>query len=156
VALALFNAGAVGGNEPTGAGDGFLQNQGFTVVWSGWQADVAAGAGRMTITVPIAHHRNGDTITARVRGEHIVNAPTSKQNLSSGTFTGLTHTSFPTVSFDTRDAVLTRRVKEADPRIAIAATDWAFADCTTAPFPGTPSATQICLKEGFSPDSVYE
>src|ERR1043165_5838542 len=28
VVLGLFNTGAVGGNEPTGAGDGFLQNQG--------------------------------------------------------------------------------------------------------------------------------
>src|SRR5579872_1341576 len=30
VALALFNFGAVGGNEPTSAGDGFLQSQGYT------------------------------------------------------------------------------------------------------------------------------
>src|SRR5262249_32768798 len=156
VALALFNAGAVGGNEPTGAGDGFLQNQGFTVVWSGWQADVAAGAGRLTLAVPVAHQHNGDDITGRVRGEYIVNAPTATQNLSSGTFTGLTHTSFPTVSLDNRDAVLTRRVKEADPRVAIPASDWAFADCSTAPFPGTPSATQLCLKDGFSPDNIYE
>jgi hypothetical protein len=43
IVLGLFNNGAAGGNEPTGAGDGFLQNQGFTIVWSGWQPDVAAG-----------------------------------------------------------------------------------------------------------------
>src|SRR5262249_4158272 len=35
VALGFFNVGAVGGNEPTSAGDGFLQSQGYTVVWSG-------------------------------------------------------------------------------------------------------------------------
>ena len=156
IVLGFFNTGAVGGNEPTGAGDGFLQNQGYTVVWSGWQPDVAPGAGRLTMTVPIAHNRDGGTITGRVRGEYIVTAPTATQNLSSGSFTGLTHTSFPTVSLDNRDAVLTRRVKETDPRIAIPQTDWAFADCTTAPFPGAPSATQICLKDGFSPDNIYE
>jgi hypothetical protein len=156
VVLGLFNAGAVGGNEPTGAGDGFLQSQGFTIVWSGWQPDVAPGAGRLTMTVPVAHRPGGGAITGRVRGEYIVTAPTSTQNLSSGAFTGLTHTSFPAVSLDNRDAVLTRRVKESDPRIAIAPADWAFADCTTAPFPGAPSATQICLKDGFSPDHIYE
>jgi hypothetical protein len=48
VAPGLFNFGAVGGNEPTAAGDGFLQSQGYTVVWSGWQPDVAAGGGRLT------------------------------------------------------------------------------------------------------------
>jgi hypothetical protein len=146
----------VGGNEPTGAGDGFLQNQGFTIVWSGWQPDVAAGGGRLTMTAPVAHRHNGDAITGRVRGEYIVTAPATTQNLSSGSFTGLTHTSFPTVSLDNRDAQLTRRTKEADPRVAIPASDWAFADCTAAPFPGTPSATQICLKDGFSPDAIYE
>src|SRR5262249_2639129 len=59
VALNLFNSGVVGGNEPTSAGDGFLQQQGFTVVWSGWQPDVAPGAGRLTMTVPVAHQRGG-------------------------------------------------------------------------------------------------
>jgi hypothetical protein len=156
VALGLFNVGAVGGNEPTSAGDGFLQSEGYTVVWSGWQADVAAGNGRLTLSVPVAHRRDGGEITGRVRGEYIVTAATSTQNLSSGSFTGLTHTSYETVSLDTRDAVLTLRVKETDPRVAIPSTDWAFADCTTTPFPGVPSTTQICLKNGFDTNHIYE
>ena len=156
VALGLFNFGALGGNEPTSAGDGFLQSQGYTLVWSGWQADVAAGGGRLTISVPVAHHPGGAEITGRVRGEYVVNAPSSTQNLSSGAFTGLTHTSYETVSLEPRDAVLTMRVKETDPRIAIASTDWAFADCTTVPFPGTPSTTQLCLRNGLDTDHIYE
>lgn len=156
VVLGLFNFGAVGGNEPTSAGDGFLQSQGYTVVWSGWQADVAAGGGRLTLSVPVAHRRDGADITGRVRGEYIVTAATSTQNLSSGTFTGLTHTSYETASLGPRDATLTMRVKETDPRVAIPATDWAFADCTTTPFPGIASATQICLKNGFDTNHIYE
>jgi hypothetical protein len=154
--LGLFNFGAVGGNEPTDAGDGFLQSQGYAIVWSGWQADVAAGGGRLTLTVPVAHQRNGAEITDRVRGEYIVTAATSTQNLSSGSFTNLTHTSYETVSLDTRLAQLTMRVKETDPRVAIAPGDWAFADCTQAPFPGVPSTTQICLRNGFDTDHIYE
>src|ERR1700719_21143 len=48
VALGAFNIASVGGNEPAGAGDGFLQNHGFTMVWSGWQGDLLPGGGRMS------------------------------------------------------------------------------------------------------------
>jgi len=155
-ALSIFNMGAVGGNEPTSAGDGFLQRQGFTLVWSGWQADVLAGDGRLTMTVPIAHQRDGSTITGEVRGEYIVSAQTSTQNLSSGANSGMNTASYETVSLDTRTAVLTHRVKESDPRVAIPSSRWAFASCTSAAFPGTPSTTQICLQDGFSPNEIYE
>ena len=47
--LPLFKAdvpaNVVNNNNLTTAGDGFLQRQGYTVVWFGWQPDVAAGAG---------------------------------------------------------------------------------------------------------------
>ena len=155
-ALSIFNMGAVGGNEPTSAGDGFLQRQGFTLVWSGWQADVLAGDGRLTMTVPIAHQRDGSTITGEVRGEYIVSAQTSTQNLSSGANSGMNTASYETVSLDTRTAVLTHRVKESDPRVAIPSSRWAFADCTTTAFPGKPSTTQLCLQDGFSTNEIYE
>jgi hypothetical protein len=36
-------------------------------------------------------------------------------------------------------------------------TDWAWAKCDAAnPFPGTPDATQICLKNGFNPKLLYQ
>ena len=35
------------------AGNGFLMNRGYTIVWSGWQGDVAPGGGRMTFSPPI-------------------------------------------------------------------------------------------------------
>src|SRR5205814_10181977 len=68
VALNLLNLGAAGGNEPTDAGDGFLQKEGYAVVWSGWQADVLPGNNRMTMTVPTAHGQNSAEITGRGRG----------------------------------------------------------------------------------------
>ena len=34
--------------------------------------------------------------------------------------------------------------------------DWAFANCETAPWPGTPDPTRICLKDGFRADRLYE
>ena len=154
--LSIFNLGSTGGNEPSSAGDGFLQSQGFTLVWSGWQADVLAGGGRLTMTVPIAHQRGGATITGEVRGEYIVTAQASTQNLSSGANAGMNTASYETVSLDTRNAVLTHRVKESDPRVAIPSSRWAFADCTTTAFPGKPSTTQLCLQDGFSTNEIYE
>jgi hypothetical protein len=34
--------------------------------------------------------------------------------------------------------------------------EWAFANCTQVPFPGVPSRTQICLRDGFDPNYIYE
>jgi hypothetical protein len=34
--------------------------------------------------------------------------------------------------------------------------EWAFADCRTVAFPGTPDPTRVCLKNGFDPNLAYE
>ena len=44
--------GAPDSGHPRHAGDGFLMRRGFTVVWSGWQGDVPAGADRLTARFP--------------------------------------------------------------------------------------------------------
>src|SRR5262249_49856284 len=58
-------------------GDGFLEKQGFIIVWSGWQADVLPGNGRQLLTVPVATHTNGSPITGDVRQEYTLSAATS-------------------------------------------------------------------------------
>ncbi len=143
-------------NDPSNAGDGFLEQRGYTIVWSGWQADVLPGADRLTMRVPAARNPDGSAITGTVRAELIVNAATNTLNLSSGAFTGLTTASYETVSLDNSIATLTRRVREADPRVPVPSSQWAFADCTTTPFPGTPSTTRICVRDGFQPNFIYE
>ena len=40
--------------------------------------------------------------------------------------------------------------------MTVARGDWAFADCRTTPFPGTPDPTRLCLKDGFDPEKLYE
>jgi hypothetical protein len=54
--LALFNDIPSVVNDPIKAsdvGNGFLMNRGYTLVWSGWQGDVAPGGGRMTFSPPV-------------------------------------------------------------------------------------------------------
>ena len=33
--------------------------------------------------------------------------------------------------------------------------DWAFADCSSTPFPGKPDLTKLCVKGGFDPALAY-
>src|SRR5262249_35246789 len=156
---APFMAPGIAAGNPTtveDAGDGLLMRQGYTILWSAWQADVLPGADRMTMRVPVAMNPDGSEITGELRAEYIVNAPTSTQNLGGGSFTGATHASYETVSLDTSRATLTKRMRETDPRAPVPSDEWAFADCTQVPFPGTPSTTQICLRDGFDPDFIYE
>ncbi|HEY4326427.1 MAG TPA: alpha/beta hydrolase domain-containing protein [Mucilaginibacter sp.] len=55
-----------GGNDPTmaaQAGDAFLLNQGYTVVWCGWDISAGVGNNNLTITVPVAKNKDGSSIT---------------------------------------------------------------------------------------------
>ena len=156
-----------GQNDPVGAGDGFLQNMGYTIIWSGWQPDVLPGNCRMTAKVPVAHNRDGSTITGVVRSELKLSpgatAPVVVQNLSAGHFTDGTHAPYATVSTDNRKPLadgfvptLTRRLHVNDPRVAIPNDQWFFASSCTGAGGVVPSETQICLPAGFQPGVLYE
>jgi Alpha/beta hydrolase domain len=143
------------GGSATAAGDGFLENEGFILLWSGWQGDVLAGGGRQVMTVvPVAHHKNGSSITGDVRQEYTLAAATNTVFLagSGGTATA----SIPTATLDNSSATLTMRVLQDDPKVLVPNSQWAFADCTTTAFPGTPSNTQACLNGGFDTNHIYE
>jgi len=154
----FFNVGTTAANP---AGDGFLENQGYTLVWSGWQGDLVPLSGQLGVRVPVAHRRGGDAITGVVRSEFILSAPASTQNLTAG-FSSNTP-GYPTVSLDnSRGAVLTQRVHQYDTPEIIPNSNWAFADCTAQPFPGTPNPQKICLGPneaggtGFDTNHIYE
>src|SRR5436190_8554518 len=83
--LGAFN-GSGGGNNPTtaaDAGDAFLMNQGYSLAWNGWDISAPAGNNNLTITVPVATHRDGSTITGPSY-EYIVfdNATTATSTLA--------------------------------------------------------------------------
>jgi hypothetical protein len=148
---AFFNVGAT---AAVPQGDGFLEAQGFTLVWAGWQADLTAKPGRITMSAPVAHHRNGRAITGPVRSEFIVSAPATTQSIladSSSNTVG-----YPTASLDQLHDTLTMRRRQNDPRTVIPSNQWAYADCTVVPFPGVPDPHKICLKAGFDTDHIYE
>ena len=134
--LPLFNADmpfeVAANNNLTSAGDGFMQRQGYIIVWFGWQPDVAPGNGRLTMKVPVGRNLDGSSITGIVRSELTTNpliappAPATTLNLSSGWFTTMATSSYPTVSVDNRTPLadgflpqLTVRRHEFEPRTPI-------------------------------------
>jgi hypothetical protein len=155
--LAGFNVGG----DP---GDGFFYKRGYTILWSGWQGDVIPTATNETIQVPVAKQPDGSSITGPVL-IRISNAPPFRV-VPPGTNTQQlivfnAPTAYRPVTLDTTRATLTSRASEtvagkSGPITTIPSVEWAWADCRTVPFPGTPDPTRICLKNGFDPNLLYE
>ena len=160
-AWGTYTVAAGGSNDPANteaaAGDGFFMNHGYTVVWSGWQADVLPAKNKMTLTVPtITNSTAADSLTAILDTELMTVTPAKSLHLSSAWFTGMATASYPTVSLDNKTAALTRRVHQDDTPETVPASEWSFADCSATAFPGRPSATDICLRGGFDPNYIYD
>jgi hypothetical protein len=178
LALGVFNEDVAGGaasrNALDSAGDGWLMRSGYTLVWFGWEMDVAPGAGARVAADPnrigmapvIAHTRDGSPITGIVRSEMIT--PVETQSMPIGLsqqiqgFPPGSYDSYPTVSLDNLGAfpdgfqpTLTVRIHEQDPRVSIPASEWSFADCQ----PGkalVPDEKRVCYRAGFQPGRLYE
>jgi hypothetical protein len=144
------------------AGDGFPYNTGHVYVASGWQGDLVFNAdpnvAAETISVPVAKNPDGTSITSPTFARFVTVAPTNGANTTTQSLPGRGRT--PN-SLDTTKATLISIAHENNLGVrtgvlSIASADWAFADCRTVPFPGTPDATRICLRNGFDPSLAYE
>jgi len=137
-------------------GDSFLADaraRGHVLVTSGWQGDLEPADGTETISVPVARHPDGSSITGRVLARFSDMPPGTKTlPIVRGRVAG---TADP-ADLDTREALLTRRASEGAQVVPLKSTDWAFADCSQAAFPGRPDPRQVCVKDGFDPAYLYE
>jgi len=144
-----FNIGTSATNPQ---GDGFLENQGLTLVFIGWQADLVAPAsnpGLITMSAPIAHFRGGKTITGVVRSEWTVSTPTGAPGTQNILAESSSNTpGYASVTTSNAGLTLTQRVHQDDPKVPIPNSQWAFADCTSAPFPGVPNPQSHCQSCG--------
>ncbi len=121
--FARFN-GSGGGNNPTTAADAgtaFLMNQGYTIVWAGWEPAASRANYSMGVTVPVAKNADGSSITGPSY-EYIVN--------DNATTTSAT-VAYPTNSTDTTQATLTVRDRLADTPVAVPPSGWAWTSPTT-------------------------
>lgn len=111
LALGMFNTGA----------DEFLMRKGYIVLWSGWIAETQPGEDRLRMTAPVATE-NGKPITGPVRAEFVIEAPAERHPLAMWLGQG----SYEPTERGEREAVLTWRQREKDPRVVIPRRQWRF------------------------------
>jgi hypothetical protein len=138
------------------------RNLGDIGLSSGWQGDNSGntmpGDNNDYVVVPVARQANGSPITGLVMGR-IVNAtgPGSQPIVLNSN-----PVPYKPATLDTSKATLVTRTAETiDGKVSgervVPATDWAWGRCTAEnPFPGTPDATQVCVKGGFDPSLLYQ
>jgi hypothetical protein len=134
--LGFFNRGAGPNDE---AGDGFLMQNGFTLLWVGWQFDVPQRDGLLRLYPPVATDA-GRKITGLVRSEIVVAAKAQDASLSDRN-----HVAYPVV--DPQDAANTLYVRDGvdAPRRVVPRDDWKFTD-----------GGKVQLASGFQPGRIYE
>jgi len=144
-----------------GNGAAVPNNDGHISLVSGWQGDVAPTSNNQTIVVPVARHADGSSITGPVIARFY--------NIPAGTNTvalrlssmGAGPPAYPPADLNQPEATLISAASETPSGVkagvaAIPRASWAFADCRTTPFPGTPDPTRLCVKDGFDPARLYE
>ncbi len=142
-----------GNGAPTAGPEGHIS------LVSGWQGDVAPTSSNQTIQVPVARGPNGATVTGPVLARFFdLPAGTTTASIRIGS---MGSAFYPPDTLDTSRATLAfHRFETArgatGGNATVPSTDWAFADCRTVPFPGTPDPSRVCVKDGFYPALVYE
>jgi Alpha/beta hydrolase domain len=134
--LALFNDIPVVTNDlvkAADAGNGFLMSHGYTLVWSGWQGDIAPGGGRMTFSPPVV-----PGITGLAREEFIFD---HTENPAGATL------SYPAADLDPTHAAISVRQREADARARPAGLEVKFE---------SPTKISILRPERFDAGAIYE
>ena len=126
--------------DPTTAaefGNGALMQQGFSLLWMGWQWDVPEG--RMRMEIPIATN-NGQPITGWVRGNFIPGA-----NATTASVADRGHLAYPVVDPNNPEHRMIMRTLPTDTPKEIARSTWRFTG------PGT-----VTLNRGFEAGLIYD
>ena len=134
------------------AGNGFLNRQGYTVVCAGWQGDLVYTGNNVVAFLPEAR-QNGQPLRGIVRQEFI----SDKRGVLSMPVSGAANIQcYPVLNRAT--VTLTVREKEAEPRVAVPASEWELAKAkdVDGKIMLTPSNTDLYVKCGFKPGWIYE
>jgi hypothetical protein len=134
--LALFNDNPAVVNDlakAADAGNGFLMNRGYTIVWSGWQGDIVPGGGRMTFSPPSV-----PGVTGLAREDFIFD---HMDNPASATL------SYPAADLDPAHTKISVRQHETDQRATPADLEVKFEG---------PTKISIKRPEGFDAGAIYE
>jgi hypothetical protein len=135
--LGVFNR-AGGSTDPRNErdfGDGFLFEQGYTLVWLGWQFDVAEQPNLMRLYAPVAKGVKG-----LVRAEITVDSKELSHSVADRN-----HRPYPVLNPGDTALKLTVRDRVEGERQTVPRAAWHIED-----------GTRIVMKEGFEPGRIYE
>lgn len=141
--LSFFNLGA-GGADPSTApqfGNGFLLEQGFTLLWVGWQFDVPQRDGLVRVFAPIAREADGRSIQGLVRSDFVVTETSRQASLADRN-----HVAYAVATANDPSAVLTVRDSVEGARRTIPREQWQF----------TEDGGGVRMSAGFEPKRIYE
>jgi hypothetical protein len=136
-----FAAGGVDPQTTEQFGDGFLLENGFTLLWVGWQFDVPVREGLMRVFAPIAKEADGRSITGVVRSDFVLNARATEASLADRG-----HQAYAVSDRNDAAAVLTVRDTVEGARRTIPRTEWQF----------TEDGKSVRMAAGFEPQKIYE
>jgi hypothetical protein len=153
--LALWTFNEVGGNNPStlaDAGNGFLMEQGFSLLSCGWNGDVMPGGDRMLAGLPVVQQADGRPLTGPMhveicRDERVFSTPFY------WTPWGYSASYLP-ADPDPRKARLTMRPRREEPAVEIPPSEWAFGRWEQERF--VPDPMHLYVKAGFRPGWLYE
>jgi hypothetical protein len=141
--IGFFNRGG-GGLDPRALadfGDGFLLEQGFTLLWVGWQFDPPQRDGLLRVYAPMARAANGDPIRGLVRSDFVVTETSREASLADRN-----HIAYAVTAPDDPATVLTVRDSVEGPRRIIPRDQWRF----------TEDGRGVRMAAGFEPKRIYE
>jgi hypothetical protein len=136
-----FAAGSLDPETAEHFGDGFLLEQGFTLLWVGWQFDPPDREGLLRVHAPIAREADGRPIRGLVRSDFVVTETAREASLADRS-----HIAYAVAPGDEREAVLTVRSGVEEPRTTIPRDAWQF----------TEDGKSIRMAAGFEPKKIYE
>jgi alpha/beta hydrolase family protein len=139
--LGMFDlaSGSVDPRTPAEFGDNFLLEQGFTLVWIGWEFDVPPNPRLLHLFAPVATD-HGKTITGMVLSEWEGDRPVT--TISLGDRNQVAYSAAD--PNDTANKMFVRDTANGERR-AIARSKWTFSD-----------DTHVRMDDGFEPGKIYE
>ena len=137
----MFDFAKHGGDltSPDALGDAFLLQQGFTLVWLGWEFDVPNEPGMLRAYLPLATNQ-GKTISGMIHSEWV--GEKRDDVISTGDRAQI---GYPALDPESPTNRLFVRSAVAAPRTLIPHAEWQFVD-----------STHVKLNGGFAPGRLYE
>ena len=133
-------------------GNGFLMNEGYTVVEVGWDLTAAQGGALFGITLPVATNSDGSPITGPATEELVVDFTSTVASLP---------LTYPTTGTESSGASLTVRENYGDtpipiPSAALPGLDWQYLDAQHIQLTLNGAPVSFGAPGTYSPTALYE